>query len=66
MTFRSILLSAAFAALPTVAFAHPGHIAAQGSGHSHLLGYVVLACAVAGIALWARARLAGRAKTSPQ
>ncbi|MDH3581991.1 MAG: hypothetical protein OEM91_15380 [Hyphomicrobiales bacterium] len=66
MTFRSILLSAAFAALPVTAFAHPGHIAAQGDGHSHLLGYAALACAVAGIALWARARLAGRAKASPQ
>ncbi len=66
MTFRSIVLSAAMAMTPATAFAHAGHIADQGQGHSHLIGYALLACAVIGVAVWARAALAARAKAEPQ
>lgn len=64
MTFRLPFFAAAFAALPGGAFAHPGHIAAQGHGHTHLIAYLLLGGAVVGAALWARARRAGRAKAA--
>ena len=63
MTFRSIILSATMTMAPATAFAHAGHIADQGQGHSHLIGYALLACAVIGVALWARTV---RAKAEPQ
>lgn len=66
MTFRSIILSAAMTMAPATAFAHAGHIADQGQGHSHLIGYALLACAALGFAVWARAALTARAKAEPQ
>jgi hypothetical protein len=55
MTRIAILLSAT--GLPTIALAHPGHLAAAG-GHDHwnlLGGLAVLALAV-GVAAWAGRR----------
>lgn len=66
MTFRTTILSAAIAMAPATAFAHAGHIADQGQGHSHLIGYVLLGGTVLGVAVWARAALAARAKAEPQ
>ncbi len=41
-------------ALPARALADAGHIADQGHGHSHWLIYVLLACALFGLALGVR------------
>ena len=48
------------AALPGLAFADPGHIADSGHGHSHWFIYVLLGCALFGLAVWARAYLKER------
>ena len=44
-------------ALPSAAFADPGHIADAGHGHSHWFIYLLLGCALFGFALWARTYL---------
>ena len=36
------LLTTAFATASTAAFAHPGHIADVGQGHSHFIGITAL------------------------
>ena len=41
-------------ALPARALADSGHIADQSHGHSHVLIYVLLACALFGLAFAAR------------
>ena len=53
----SILTILITAALTGSAFAHPGHFADQGSGHSHWGLYLLLAGGLFGLALWARAHL---------
>ncbi len=58
MTSR-ILTILATVGLPATALADPGHIADSGHGHSHWLLYALLACALFGVAVWARASLAG-------
>ncbi len=50
MTSR-ILAILGILALPASALADAGHIADRGDGHSHVLIYVLLACAVFGLAL---------------
>jgi len=56
MTSR-ILTFLGTVALSSPAFADPGHIADRGAGHSHWGLYVLLACALFGFGLWARAYL---------
>jgi hypothetical protein len=53
MTSR-ILTLLGILALPARALADAGHIADQGHGHSHWLIYVLLACALFGLALGVR------------
>jgi len=58
MISRFFAVSAAALFFATSADAHTGHIEAAGHGHSHWLGYAILA----GLALWgARALLSRRA-----
>ena len=58
MISRFFTVSAAAVLFATSVQAHPGHIEASGHGHSHWLGYAILA----GLALWgARALLSRRA-----
>ena len=56
MTSR-ILIILITAALPGSALADPGHFADQGGGHSHWGFYLLLAIALSGFGLWARAHL---------
>ncbi|GBE42883.1 hypothetical protein BMS3Bbin10_00951 [bacterium BMS3Bbin10] len=44
-------------ALPATALADVGHIADQGGGHSHWGIYILIAGALFGFGLWARAYL---------
>ena len=61
MISRIFALSAAAALFATTAGAHPGHVDAAGHGHSHWLGYAILA----GVAVWGvRAFLSRRAARS--
>ena len=53
-----ILTILATVGLPATALADPGHIADQGHGHSHWLVYLLLACALLGLAALARAYMA--------
>jgi len=60
MNASRLALAASFATLAvTPAFAHPGHVAAEG-GHSHFLAFgaagLAVAIAIGGIALVVRAR----------
>jgi len=48
MISRFITVSTAAIVFATPALAHPGHIDAASHGHSHWLGYAILA----GLALW--------------
>ena len=57
MTYH-ILAILGSVALPATAFAHPGHIADAGQGHSHWFIYVLLGCALFGIAAWVRTAMA--------
>ncbi len=59
MTSR-ILTILGILALPSAALADAGHIADSGHGHSHWFIYVLLACALFGLAALARAYLAER------
>jgi len=59
MTSR-ILTLLGNAILPSAAFANPGHIADAGHGHSHWYIYLLLGCALFGLAVWARAYLGER------
>ena len=61
MISRFFTVSTAAILFATSAGAHPGHIDAAGHGHSHWLGYAILA----GLALWgAHALLSRRAARS--
>lgn len=51
-----ILIILVTATLPGAVFAHPGHIAEQGHGHSHWIIFVLLACAVLGFAAQIRSK----------
>ncbi len=53
MTLR-ILTLLGILGLPSRALADAGHIADQGDGHSHWLIYVLIACALFGLALIVR------------
>jgi len=48
------------AVLPATAFAHPGHVADTGQGHSHWYIYVLVACAAFGLTALIRARAKAR------
>jgi hypothetical protein len=60
---RKVITTTAITASTTAAFADPGHLADHRHGHTHWLGYALLALAVAipaGIAVAKRVRKAVR------
>ncbi len=59
MTYR-ILTILGTLALSSAALADPGHIADRGAGHSHWGLYILIAAALFGFGLWARAYMKRR------
>jgi hypothetical protein len=61
MTSR-ILASLGTVALPSIAWAHSGHVADLGQGHDHWMVYWLGAGLVVGLVVWAGTRLTARAR----